>query len=103
MSENVQGTFISEKISKIRWQHGNLTEAKHFLTGSWDNPVRLCWLYLTLKFGHIKSCMCLKERLYHIYNLTNNLFGQLLFKYFKTIVHLKYTLLYYLGFFVYII
>lgn len=43
MGENVQGTFVSEKISKIRWQHGDFTEAKNFLTGSWDNPVR---------FGH---------------------------------------------------
>lgn len=40
MSENVQGTFVSEKISKIRWQRADFTEAKHFLTGSVDNPVR---------------------------------------------------------------
>jgi len=40
MGENVQGTFVSEKISKIRWQFGNFVEAKNFLTGSWDNPVR---------------------------------------------------------------
>ncbi|XP_067207554.1 nucleoporin Nup43 [Linepithema humile] len=39
MGENVQGTFVSEKISKIRWQHGDFTEARNFLTGSWDNPV----------------------------------------------------------------
>lgn len=43
MGENVQGTFVSEKISKIRWQHGDFTEARNFLTGSWDNSVR---------FGH---------------------------------------------------
>lgn len=39
MDENVQGTFVSEKISKMRWQHRDFTEAKNFLTGSWDNPV----------------------------------------------------------------
>ncbi|XP_020283292.1 nucleoporin Nup43 [Pseudomyrmex gracilis] len=39
MAENVQGTFVSEKISKIRWQYDDFAEAKNFLTGSWDNPV----------------------------------------------------------------
>lgn len=38
MGENIQGTFTSEKISKIRWKHEDFTEAKSFLTGSWDNP-----------------------------------------------------------------
>jgi len=47
MSENVQGTFVSEKISKIRWQHADFTEARYFLTGSWDNPVKQFLIYLT--------------------------------------------------------
>lgn len=34
-----QGTFASEKISKIRWQHEPLSDTKTFITGSWDNPV----------------------------------------------------------------
>lgn len=34
-----QGTFVSEKVSKIRWQHEPFAETKTFLTGSWDNPV----------------------------------------------------------------
>lgn len=41
MSENVQGTFVSEKVSKVRWQHEDFTESKSFLTGSWDDAVRL--------------------------------------------------------------
>ena len=36
-----QGTFVSEKISKIRWQHEPFSDTKTFLTGSWDNPVSL--------------------------------------------------------------
>lgn len=38
---NIQGTFVSEKIAKIRWKREDFTEAKSFLTGSWDNPVNL--------------------------------------------------------------
>ena len=36
---HAQGTFVSEKISKIRWQHEPFSDTKTFLTGSWDNPV----------------------------------------------------------------
>lgn len=39
MAETVHGTFVSEKIAKIRWKHEDYTEAQTFLTGSWDNPV----------------------------------------------------------------
>lgn len=39
MTETIQGTFTSEKISKIRWQRDDFDEAKSFLTGSWDNPI----------------------------------------------------------------
>lgn len=37
MSENIQGTFTSDKISKIRWNRQDFTEANSFITGSWDN------------------------------------------------------------------
>ncbi|XP_012283346.1 nucleoporin Nup43 [Orussus abietinus] len=39
MSESMHGTFISEKVSKIRWKREDFTEAKTFVTGSWENPV----------------------------------------------------------------
>lgn len=35
----MQGTFVSEKISKIRWRPEDFAEAANFLTGSWDDPV----------------------------------------------------------------
>lgn len=47
MSENVQGTFVSEKISKIRWKHEDFEDATNFITGSWDDPVRLTPTNLT--------------------------------------------------------
>ena len=47
MSENVQGTFVSEKISKIRWKHEDFEDATNFITGSWDDPVRLSSTHLT--------------------------------------------------------
>lgn len=47
MSENVQGTFVSEKISKIRWKHEDFEDATNFITGSWDDPVRLSSMDLT--------------------------------------------------------
>lgn len=37
--QHVQGKFVSEKISKIRWQNEPFADTKTFLTGSWDNPV----------------------------------------------------------------
>lgn len=39
MTQSVQGTFVSEKISKVRWKHEDFADAKYFLTGSWDDPV----------------------------------------------------------------
>lgn len=39
MTENVQGTFVSKKISKIRWKPEDFAEPNNFLTGSWDDPV----------------------------------------------------------------
>ncbi|KAK2575703.1 hypothetical protein KPH14_012093 [Odynerus spinipes] len=48
MSENVQGTFISQKISKIRWKREDFAERNSFLTGSWDDAVNKI-TYWTLK------------------------------------------------------
>lgn len=40
MSENsIHGTFVSEKISKIRWRPDQFGNSSTFLTGSWDNDV----------------------------------------------------------------
>lgn len=50
MSENVQGTFVSEKISKIRWKHADFEDAINFITGSWDDPVGLSSVNLTYSF-----------------------------------------------------
>ncbi|OXU27468.1 hypothetical protein TSAR_011206 [Trichomalopsis sarcophagae] len=35
--QSIQGTFVSEKISKVRWKHEDFTDANYFLTGSWDD------------------------------------------------------------------
>ncbi|XP_044740603.1 nucleoporin Nup43 [Chrysoperla carnea] len=47
MGENVHGTFISEKPSKIRWKPEELFETQTFLTGSWDNEINniKLWTY----------------------------------------------------------
>lgn len=37
MSQNVHGTFVSEKISKIRWRPDQFENSQSFVTGSWDN------------------------------------------------------------------
>lgn len=54
MSENIQGTFVSEKISKIRWKHEDFAEATNFLTGSWDDPVNKI-TYWTLEVNEDKE------------------------------------------------
>jgi len=36
----VHGTFVGEKINKVRWKPEDLNESDIFLTGSWDNGVR---------------------------------------------------------------
>lgn len=41
MEDKVHGTFISEKVSKVRWKPENGFESHHFITGSWDNEVSL--------------------------------------------------------------
>lgn len=40
MEGKVHGTFVGEKINKVRWKPEDLTESDIFLTGSWDNGVR---------------------------------------------------------------
>ncbi|XP_045499127.1 nucleoporin Nup43 [Colias croceus] len=37
MSLEVDGTFVSQKINKIRWIPEEYVETKHFFTGSWDD------------------------------------------------------------------
>lgn len=37
MSQNIHGTFVSEKISKIRWRPDQFNNSNSFVTGSWDN------------------------------------------------------------------
>lgn len=37
MPLDVQGTFVSQKINKIRWIPEDYAETKHFFTGSWDD------------------------------------------------------------------
>ncbi|GJQ68893.1 hypothetical protein Trydic_g6087 [Trypoxylus dichotomus] len=37
MTHNIHGTFISEKINKIRWKPNPFDDSNSFITGSWDN------------------------------------------------------------------
>lgn len=37
MSQNVNGTYVSEKINKIRWRPDPFNNSHSFVTGSWDN------------------------------------------------------------------
>lgn len=37
MSQNISGTFVSEKVSKIRWRPDPFNTSHSFVTGSWDN------------------------------------------------------------------
>ncbi|GBP42809.1 Nucleoporin Nup43 [Eumeta japonica] len=39
MPVDVQGTFASQKINKVRWIPEEYTETKYFFTGSWDDEV----------------------------------------------------------------
>lgn len=39
MPLDVQGTFVSQKISKVRWIPEDYVETKCFVTGSWDDDV----------------------------------------------------------------
>nr|CAD7576609.1 unnamed protein product [Timema californicum] len=35
--DKVFGTFVSEKINKVRWKPEDLVDSEFFVTGSWDN------------------------------------------------------------------
>lgn len=39
MSPGIQGTFVSEKVNRVRWVPEEHSESTSFLTGSWDNDV----------------------------------------------------------------
>ncbi|PSN43436.1 Nucleoporin Nup43 [Blattella germanica] len=49
MEAKVHGTFVSEKINKVRWKPEYLIESESFVTGSWDNETNqlVYWLYTT--------------------------------------------------------
>lgn len=37
MIQNITGTFVSEKINKVRWRPDPFNNCHSFLSGSWDN------------------------------------------------------------------
>ncbi|EFA03069.1 nucleoporin Nup43 [Tribolium castaneum] len=37
MAHNIHGTFVSEKVNKIRWRPDFMNASHYFVTGSWDN------------------------------------------------------------------
>ncbi|XP_067012386.1 nucleoporin Nup43 [Anabrus simplex] len=45
--DKVHGTFVSEKINKVKWKPESLCDAGYFVTGSWDNETNqvTLWLY----------------------------------------------------------
>lgn len=45
MTQNVNGTFVSEKISRIRWRPDQFETAHSFVTGSWDNNINTIKLW----------------------------------------------------------
>lgn len=47
----MHGTFVGEKINKVRWKPEDLVESDIFLTGSWDNGVRNIHLLQNFKQG----------------------------------------------------
>jgi nuclear pore complex protein Nup43 len=51
MEDKVHGTFVGEKINKVRWKPEDLVESDIFLTGSWDNGVRNIHLLQNFKQG----------------------------------------------------
>ncbi|GLV31898.1 Nucleoporin 43kD [Carabus blaptoides fortunei] len=58
MSQNVHGTFVSEKISKIRWRPDQFENSHSFVTGSWDNDentIKL-WKLVTTDEDDIYPC-----------------------------------------------
>lgn len=45
MTQNIHGTFVSEKISKIRWRPDQFDNSNTFITGSWDNDINTIRLW----------------------------------------------------------
>ncbi|XP_066140694.1 nucleoporin Nup43 [Euwallacea fornicatus] len=45
MSHNLHGTFISQKVNKIRWKPERIDEAHFFVTGSVDNEINKLTLW----------------------------------------------------------
>lgn len=39
MADNIHGSFISQKVNKVRWKPEGDLVSERFLTGSWDNDV----------------------------------------------------------------
>ncbi|XP_034838355.1 nucleoporin Nup43 [Maniola hyperantus] len=50
MPLDVQGTFVSQKINKIRWIPEDYVDTKNFFTGSWDDEINSIkvWCFETL-------------------------------------------------------
>lgn len=59
----MHGTFVGEKINKVRWKPEDLTESDIFLTGSWDNGVR----HLLQNFQERDKIWNIIARLWHSY------------------------------------
>ncbi|KAJ9595957.1 hypothetical protein L9F63_012850 [Diploptera punctata] len=47
MESKVHGTFVCEKINKVRWKPEDLIDSESFITGSWDNETNnlVYWHY----------------------------------------------------------
>lgn len=63
MSLDVQGTFVSQKINKVRWIPDEYIETKCFFTGSWDddaNSVKV-WSFESLDDEEVEYPKCLSE------------------------------------------
>lgn len=39
MSDNIQGSYVSQKVSKVRWKPEGGLDSEVFVTGSWDDEV----------------------------------------------------------------
>lgn len=53
MVDNIHGTFISQKVNKVRWKPEVNLDSETFLTGSWDNEVS--FLLFLLSVFHQRS------------------------------------------------
>lgn len=39
MADNIQGSYISQKVNKVRWKPEGISDSQTFVTGSWDDEV----------------------------------------------------------------